>query len=316
VGASASCSPPSSPCRCLLAPVPGQAALPTPIGGGPGRLALFADGKVTPGRPAAPASRCRSKAQGLLKAGDPDARRGAAERGGRQARATRCCTSTPPTPSRRGVAEQVRPDLESGIEKARVGLDILHFLQDPRCDPDWQIVDSSEIAGEIRRGEKLIAASETGDRRAWTPRSRPPPPADDDEPRKKAPRDGRGLIAGGSLLTLVGVGGLGIIGAGLATGAGAQKDIDALADGPTATSTRPPSTATSTQQGQARQRPRLRRHRRRRRRPRRRHRPARRRRQEAQEVPRRARQRENTASVQLLPAAGRGQAGLVLIGRF
>ena len=172
----------------------------------------------------------QDKAQGLLKAGDPD---GAAE-----LLASEAVKRDDPVLhldaaeafKAAGVKNKSKADLTSGIDEARVGLDILYFLQDPRCDPDWQIVDSNEVSGEIRRGEKLVEDSEKAIAELDT-KVEAPPPADDDKARKKAPRDGRGFIAAGSVLTLIGIGGLGIMGAGLATGASAQKDIDALADG-------------------------------------------------------------------------------------
>ena len=126
-----------------------------------------------------------------------------------------------------GAASRDKAALQTAIELASIGLDIAHFQQDPRCDPDWQHLDAGEADREIARGKQIVEDSE----KALADLDKPveaPPPAEEPKERKKTPRDGRGLIAGGSLLTVVGVGGLGMIGAGLALGAGAQKDVEAL----------------------------------------------------------------------------------------
>lgn len=125
-----------------------------------------------------------------------------------------------------GVASRDKAALQAAIEQASIGLDIAYFQTDARCDPDWQHLDAVDFDREVSRGKKLIAESE----RAITDLDKPveaPPPADEPE-KKRAPRDGRGLIAGGSLLTAIGVGGLAMIGAGLAVGAKTQKDVNAL----------------------------------------------------------------------------------------
>lgn len=125
-----------------------------------------------------------------------------------------------------GVADRDKAALEEAIEHASVGLDIIHFEQDPRCDPQWQHLDAGEFDREIARGRKAISESEQAIRDLDKPVEAPPPV--EDETRKKTPRDGRGFIAAGSLLTLVGVGGLGMVGAGVALGLKAQKDVEAL----------------------------------------------------------------------------------------
>ena len=125
-----------------------------------------------------------------------------------------------------GVADRDKAAVEAAIEHASIGLDILHFQQDPRCDPQWQHVGSTEFDREISRARKVIADSEQALRDLDKPVEEAPPPPDDTD--KKTPRDGRGLIAAGSLLTVVGVGGLGMIGAGIALSAKAQKEVEAL----------------------------------------------------------------------------------------
>ncbi len=208
-----------------LAPAPAQAGIQTLVT----PAALLADG-VTAAQASSARKPVQDKAQGLLNAGDPD---GAAELLAEEAQKRGdpvLYLDAGEAFKAAGVKNKSKADLSSGIDQAMVGLDILHFLQDPRCDPDWQIVDGNEVSGEIRRGEKLIEASEKAIADLDTKVEAPPPAAEEEKGRKKAPRDGRGFIAVGSVLTLVGLGGLGLMGAGLATGANSQKDIDALAD--------------------------------------------------------------------------------------
>ncbi|PCC72665.1 hypothetical protein SAMN02745121_01780 [Nannocystis exedens] len=126
-----------------------------------------------------------------------------------------------------GVAERDKAALEQAIEHASIGIDIAAFQQDPRCDPAWQHLDAGEYDRELTRGKKVIEDSE----KAIADLDKPveaPPPVEEPKKEKGTPRDGRGLIAGGSLMTVVGVGGLAMIGAGLALSSKAQKDVDAL----------------------------------------------------------------------------------------
>ena len=304
----------SSPRRRLLATLLAvtlpAAALPTPAEAAP-VLALFADDKVTPEAAASARKSVQERSRGLRKSDPGAAAELLSEEAGRSSDPVLYIDAADAY-REAGVADKSRPDLETGIEKARIGLDILHFLEDPRCDPDWQILESSQIAAEIRRGEKVIAASE----QAITAMEKPTeaaPVADEPEPRKKAPRDGRGLIAGGSLLTLVGVGGVAMLGAGLATGIGAQKDADALNEADLDFQTKLDDIDAKGKLGNtlaiaggvvagvglAAGIALL-----------------------VVGVKKRKKYRaehgsdENTARVQLLPVAGRGQAGLLLIGRF
>lgn len=126
-----------------------------------------------------------------------------------------------------GVATRDKAALQAAVEHASIGLDIANFQTDARCDPGWQHLDVADFDRELARGKKLIADSEKAIDELDKP-AEAPPPAEEPKERRRAPRDGRGLIAGGSLLTLVGVGGLGMIGAGLAIGSKAQKDVEAL----------------------------------------------------------------------------------------
>jgi len=212
---------PLAPVQAAATPLAGPSAAP---------IALLADaGAVTPAQASSARKPVQDRAQGLLTAGNPDsAAELLAEEAGKRSDPVLHLDAADAYKAA-GVKNKSKADLASGIEEAKIGLDILYFLQDPRCDPEWQLVDSGEVGAEIRRGEKLVEDSEKAIIDLDT-KVEAPPPVEENKGRKKAPRDGRGYIAVGSLLTLVGVGGLGIMGAGLATGASAQKDIDTLAD--------------------------------------------------------------------------------------
>ena len=67
-----------------------------------------------------------------------------------------------------GAKEREIEPVQSGMEEARIALDILYFLQDPRADANWEIVAESEISGLIDRAKGHLDAS--GER--WRRRSR------------------------------------------------------------------------------------------------------------------------------------------------
>lgn len=122
-------------------------------------------------------------------------------------------------------AREVEP-VESGMEEARIALDILYFLQDPRADAKWEIIPEGEIPSQIDRARNVLSEGEALIAEIEKEKAPPPPPEGSKRERTPAPKDGRGLIAGGSLLTVVGAGGLGMIGAGIAMGVDAQKTVE------------------------------------------------------------------------------------------
>ncbi len=124
-----------------------------------------------------------------------------------------------------GAADREIEPVESAIGEAKIALDILYFLQDPRADPNWEIVAEMEVQDLISRAKTLIDDSEALIDEIEAEQAPPPPPETDDE-KTPRPKDGRGFIAAGSLLTVVGVGGLGMMGAGLAMGSAAQKEVE------------------------------------------------------------------------------------------
>jgi hypothetical protein len=125
-----------------------------------------------------------------------------------------------------GDKEREIEPVESGMEEARIALDILYFLQDPRADQNWEIVAESEISGLIDRAKGHLDASETLIEEIEAEKAPPPPPEGEGKEKTPRPKDGRGFIAAGSLLTAVGVGGLGMMGAGIAMGVDAQEQVE------------------------------------------------------------------------------------------
>ena len=198
-------------------------------------LALFADeGKVTASQASSDRKPIQERAAGLLKSGNAsDAAEVLSEEAGKRSDPVLYIDAAEAYKAA-GDQAKSKSDLESAIERASIGLDILYFLQDARVDPEWEVVASGDIGAEIGRAQKVLAASEAAianfDKKVEV---EAPAETDSDDTkektRKKAPKDGRGLIAAGSVLTLVGVGGIGLMGFGIASAAGAQKDIDALA---------------------------------------------------------------------------------------
>lgn len=228
---------PSGPCSRLLAALIAVSlplgALPTPAAAAAPRAGLVAlaaapTGKLTPSEADSARKSIQGKAKDLREAEDHD---GAAELLADEANKKAdpvLYIDAAEAYKAAGVKNKSRVDLENGMEQARVGLDILYFLQDPRVDPDWQPVDASDVSSEISRGEKAIEACEQAIEDLSKKKDDPAPAEEEDKKRKKAPKDGRGLIAGGAVFTVVGVAGLAMIGAGVGTSIAAQNHVDEL----------------------------------------------------------------------------------------
>ncbi len=228
---------PSGPCSRLLAALIAVSlplgALPAPAAAAGPHLGLVAlaaapTGKLSASDAASARKSVQDKAKGLLSADDPD---GAAELLAEEADKKAdpiLYIDAAQAYKAAGVKNKSRVDLENGMEKARVGLDILYFLQDPRVDPDWQPVEPGDVSSEISRGEKAIESLEKAVEDLANKKDEPAPAPEEDEKRKKAPKDGRGLIATGAAFTVLGVAGLGMLGAGLAISSSAQKHVDGL----------------------------------------------------------------------------------------
>jgi hypothetical protein len=214
----------------LGAPAPAAASTAVAAASAP-QFGLWAfaatTGKLSAGDAASARKATQTKAKGLLDADNPD---GAAELLAEEADKKAdpvLYIDAAEAYKAAGIKNKSRVDLENGIENARVGLDILYFLQDPRADGEWQPVAGGDVSSEISRGEKAVEGCEAAIE-DLSKKSDEPAPVVEDKQRKKAPRDGRGLIATGAVFTVVGVAGLAMIGGGLGTGISAQKHVDGL----------------------------------------------------------------------------------------
>lgn len=116
--------------------------------------------------------------------------------------------------------------VERAKAEAQIGLDILYFMQDARYDSAWEIIPTTQITSEISRGRDLIGACDDLAEAIAREKSAPPPSAEGPAEKTPRPRDGRGLIAAGSVLSVIGLGGIGLMGAGLVMGADAQKTVE------------------------------------------------------------------------------------------
>jgi hypothetical protein len=124
-----------------------------------------------------------------------------------------------------GSADRHVPTVEAGIERARIALDILHFLQDPSADKRFKIVSSAEISGLIARAnEHLRKANELIDEIEAENLTTSGQPTDKDKPLKKM--RGNPMVIGGAVLTGLGVAGLGVGIAGLVIGKINQNNVE------------------------------------------------------------------------------------------
>jgi hypothetical protein len=124
-----------------------------------------------------------------------------------------------------GEAESDSASIEVGMERARIALDILHFLQDPSADDRFRPIASADLRGEIerassilRRGTELMDAIEAEELAAA--QARLPGRALGKGANPKA------MLASGALLTGLGVAGLGLGVAGLVMGQVHQNTVE------------------------------------------------------------------------------------------
>jgi hypothetical protein len=124
-----------------------------------------------------------------------------------------------------GEADRHIPTVEAGIERARIALDILHFLQDPSADRRFQIVAKSETSGLIARAnEHLRKANELIEEIEAENAAAELQTTGKDKPRRKG--GGNPMVIGGAVLTALGVAGLGVGVAGLVIGKINQNNVE------------------------------------------------------------------------------------------
>lgn len=122
---------------------------------------------------------------------------------------------------------------ETAIDRANIALDILYFLDDDAqySASRYHVLSEGDVDSNIgrandtvSRAESLIAEIEEEEANAG---KKPEGPKDEGrEPKPLKP--GTGLIIGGTASVVVGLGGIGMMAAFLAVGAGIQSDVDAL----------------------------------------------------------------------------------------
>ena len=118
------------------------------------------------------------------------------------------------------------------IEVGRTTLDILHFyvaVDAGEAHSDWKPIDPSTASSLISDAEDLIERSEalSEEIEAEQEDSGVAGPVDSGK-KKREPKPGIGLIAGGSVLTAVGVGGISMVAAGMVISNQKQNEVESL----------------------------------------------------------------------------------------
>ncbi len=118
-------------------------------------------------------------------------------------------------------------------EPAHTALDILHFIDSGAASRQWQIMLASEVATFISEADTLLqeidAKIERMEEEARAAAAALA--AEGSESRKEKKRErkpGTALIAAGSALSVVGLGGTGMIGAGLVIGSSKQSEVESV----------------------------------------------------------------------------------------
>jgi hypothetical protein len=132
---------------------------------------------------------------------------------------------------------------QAAIETTRVALDILHFyaaVDAGAASSDWLVIAPSDAGGLIEQADAQIEAAEALIKEIEAEKTQAAGGAvasgDDDKKKKKrkrkkrdkgdGPAAGTGLIAAGSIFTVVGIGGAGMGIGGLAVSSGKQKEVE------------------------------------------------------------------------------------------
>jgi hypothetical protein len=144
-----------------------------------------------------------------------------------------------------GEAERSRdPELaREAAARALIARDIALYLADDDnyAATDWRPVtpgraaELAELARELAREAEQLEQTIFEERAAAEAKAREPAVTEDDTAKQRRSRGerrpGTGLIIGGSVALTLGVGGLGMVGAGVAMGQARQRDADELAPG-------------------------------------------------------------------------------------
>ncbi len=129
---------------------------------------------------------------------------------------------------------------EAAIETARVALDMLHFyaaVNNGETTSDWLVMNPGDASGLIDRADGVVTEAEAlvEDIESEDDGAVASGPGGDDKGKKKRKRrekgekkPGTGMIAAGSILTAVGVGGVSMVIAGTVMSASRQNEVEKL----------------------------------------------------------------------------------------
>lgn len=128
-------------------------------------------------------------------------------------------------------------EAERAIETTTVALDILHFYRQVAQGESrsrWLVIEPGDADRHIATAAEQIAAAQSLIEEIEHEQSESGQPVADasaGEARRREARPGTGMLAAGSAFSLVGVGGLSMVVAGVAIGASKQNEVETLVIG-------------------------------------------------------------------------------------
>lgn len=129
---------------------------------------------------------------------------------------------------------------EASIETSRRALDILHFysaVNNGEATSDWLVIEPGDASGYIERADGVVSQAEAliEEIEAEKATNVAAGPTDDGKKKKRRKKGeskpGTGMIAAGSIFTLVGVGGVSMVIAGTAISASKQNEVEKFMEG-------------------------------------------------------------------------------------
>lgn len=129
---------------------------------------------------------------------------------------------------------------EASIETAKRALDVLHFyaaVNNGEATSEWLVIEPGDAGGLIDRADGVVASAQALIEEIEAEKSSAVAGGPADEKRKRKKRDkgerkpGTGMLVAGSALTVVGVGGLGMVVAGTVISASKQNEVEKFMPG-------------------------------------------------------------------------------------
>lgn len=131
-------------------------------------------------------------------------------------------------------AGKSKSEAEAAIETSRRALDMAHFyvaVAAGEAPGDWLVIEPSDASGLVDEADAVLADAEAYLEELEQSDTLPAPtPSGRDKRAKREKKPGTGLIAGGSMLLVVGAGGLGMVVAGVVIGARKQNEVEKFED--------------------------------------------------------------------------------------